>query len=171
MRNGILVISIVIIIGILNVYCVFLQLHKQKRNTIHKTYDVSTSAVQISVNFQFLNGKEVVVVWILKIKNSSFLCFCLTVWLLHRHRDSFANEEILFFIDLKQRGSRKSVFQCFLSFIHLVFCNPRIELFQRISEVAREQNITVALTTKGAILTENFCVVCELHIPAQFVLK
>ena len=103
MWNGILIISIVIVICILYIHSILFQLHKQQWNTIYKANDIRPSAVQIAVDFQFFNSKKIVVVWILKINDHCFPCFRLSIRLLYSNRDSITNQKIFLFIYLQER--------------------------------------------------------------------
>ena len=56
MRDGVQIVGVVVGIGILHVYRGFFQLHKQQRDTVHKTHNIGAAAVEIAVDFQLLDG-------------------------------------------------------------------------------------------------------------------
>ena len=101
-RYGILVICVVICISILHINIIPLQFYKQKRQAIYKANDICPSTVKISVNLQFLNSKEMIIIRIIKVDYNGLLFFRLSVWLLNCYRNTITDHEILLFVDLKQ---------------------------------------------------------------------
>ena len=79
-----------------------LQFYKQKRQAIYKANDICPSTVKISVNLQFLNSKEMIIIRIIKVDYNGLLFFRLSVWFLNSHRNTVTDHEILLFVDLKQ---------------------------------------------------------------------
>ena len=56
MGDSVQIVSIVVGISVLHIHCVLFQLHKQQRDTIHKTHNICAAAVKITMDFQFLDG-------------------------------------------------------------------------------------------------------------------
>ena len=76
MRNGIQIVGVVVVIGILNIHCILLRFHEQERNAINKANNIRTATIVFTMNLQFFDGQEVVptlISWILKINDLSFL--------------------------------------------------------------------------------------------------
>ena len=61
-----------------------------------------------------------------KIDHGSFLCFRFAVRTLYCHGNAVADQEILFFVDLKERGCGQAFFECDLRFKYLCLGDPRI---------------------------------------------
>lgn len=58
--NSIEVVGVVFNVGFLHINIGPFQLYEEKRKTVDKTHDIRPTAVQIAVNFEFLNGQEVI---------------------------------------------------------------------------------------------------------------
>lgn len=80
----------------------FFQLHKQQGNPIEKAHNVRTAAVEITMDFQLFDGQKAVVVWALKVDDSSFFYLGSTAGALYCDRNSIANEGIFFLVDLHE---------------------------------------------------------------------
>ena len=56
MGDGVQIVGVVVGIGILHVHRGLFQLHKQQRNPVHKAHNIGTAAVEVTVDFQLLDG-------------------------------------------------------------------------------------------------------------------
>ena len=171
MRNGILIVGVIVGVGILHVHRVLLQFDEQQRNPVDKADDIRTAAVQVAVDLQLLDGEEMVVIRIPEVDDRGIFGFCPAAGLLHGDRDTIPNEEILLLVDLQQGGGGQSVLQCALGLVHLSGCDPRIQAQQSLPKIPGQQNLPVALAAKHAVFAQFLRVVGKGDLPAQLILK
>ena len=169
--NGVQVVGIVVCVSIPHIYGVLFQLHKQQRQAIDKAHNIRPAAVQVSVDFQLLNGKEVVVPRILKVNHHSVLRFRPATGLFHRNGNSVPNQEVFFLIDLQQRGSGQVPLHDFLGFFHLPRGNPRIQPQQSLPKIPGQQNLFIAFAPKAAVFAQLFRIVGKGNLPPQLPLQ
>ena len=125
MRNGILIISVIVIISILHIYSCFLQFNKQQRQTIYKANNISAATIKLSVYLEifFFCGKWLIffkdetiilpstamsrkrkeVFRMKKIYNNRCLRFGFAIRTLDSHRNTITNKKILLLVDLQKR--------------------------------------------------------------------
>ena len=170
-RNGILIVGVIVGIGILHVHCVLFQLYEQQRDAVDKAHDIRAAAIQIAVDLQLLDGEEVVVVRILKINDSGALFFRFAAGLFDGDRDTVAEQEILFLVDLQQGGGGQTMLQFALGLIDLCGGDPRIQAQQSLPKIPGQQNLFITFAPKGAVLAQLLRVVGKSYIPAQLILE
>ena len=170
-RYGVQIIGVIIRIGIFHVHIVAFQFNEQERQTVHETDDICTTPVQVAVDFQLLYSEEMVIVRDIKINDSGPLLFRSAIGFLHLHRDPIPDQEILLFIDLQKRRGRQIRGKRLTGFGDLSIRDPRIELLQSLSEIAPEDNLMIALSSKGPVLAQDLGIIRINKVPAQLVMQ
>lgn len=169
--DGVQVVGVVVRVGVLHVHGALLQFHKQQRNPVDESHDVRAAAVQVAVNFQFLDGQEVVVVWVLEVDDLGPLLPCFAVGALDGDGDAVPDEGVFLLIDLHQGGGGQAGFHLLLGLVHLGGGEPRVQALQRLPKIPGEQDLLVACPAEGAIPAQLFRVVGIGHLPAQLPLQ
>ena len=103
LRNCIKIICIIIRICVLHIYRILFQFDKKKWNPIHKSYNICTPAIQISMNLEFFYSKKLIsffIIWMFKINYHRSFFFYLSVLFFYFYRDSITNITIFFLINL-----------------------------------------------------------------------
>ena len=171
LRNGILIIGIVIGIGILHIHVNSLEFHKQKRNTVYKAHNIRPAAVESALDFEFLDSKKMVIGRILKINEFGSAGGKFAIGKFDGNRDTVTDEEIFFLIDLHKGGRSKMIFEFLLSFIDLSRSDPGIKLFEFKTKISSEQNFVITFAPESSIWSENLGIVSKLDLPAQLILE
>ena len=150
LRDGIQIILIVIRIGILYIDVVLFQLDKQQRKTVDETHDIRPPMMQRAVDVQLLNRQKVVFLRMLEVDDRRKARFLSAARFFDRHRNTVADEPIFLLVDFHRRRGGKAAFQTFLRFIHLRSRHPRVQLLQRRTEIAGQNDFLVAFASEGA---------------------
>ena len=148
--DGVQIVGVVVGVGVLHVHPGGLQLHKQQRNAVDKAHNIRPAAVQIPVDFQFPDGEEVVVVWVLEVDNGSVFFLCFAAGLLHGDGDAVPNQEIFFLVDLQQGGGGQAALHEPLGLFDLSGGEPRIQAQQSLPKIPGQQDFLVALAAQSA---------------------
>ena len=169
--DGVQVVGVVVRVGVLHVHGVLLQLHKQQGDPVDESHDVRAAAVQVAVNFQFLDGQEVVVVRVLEVDDLGPLLLGFSVGALDGDGDAVPDEGVLFLIDLHEGGGGQSGFHLLLGLVQLGGGEPRVQALEGLPKIPGEQNLLIACPAKGAVFAQLFRVVGKGHLPSQFSLQ
>ena len=81
-----------------------------------------------AVNLHFLYGKEMVLLWLFKIKHLCFYGIGRSVFLLYRNRDAVTEKSVLFLIDLHERSGGSIRAQRLNGSGTILLCHPIIIL-------------------------------------------
>ena len=100
-RYRIQIVGVVICIGILNIYVGIFQFNEQQRNAIDKAHNVCAAAVEISMNFQFPNGQEVVLIRVQEVNYLRTLFLGSASRTFDGERNSVPDQAILCLVDLQ----------------------------------------------------------------------
>ena len=123
------------------------------------------------MDFQFLDGKKIVVFRMLKINDSGALFLCFSARLFHRDRDPIPNQKIFLLIDLQQGGGGQVMLQFALGLIELNRRDPGIQTQQSLPKIPGQQDLLIAFAAKAAVFAQFLRVVGKGHIPAQLLLE
>ena len=148
--DGVQIVGVVVGVGVLHVHPDGFQFHKQQRDAVDKAHNIRPAAVQIPVDFQFPDGEEVVVVWVLEVDNGGVFLLCPAAGLLHGNGDAVPNQEILFLVDLQQGCGGQAVLHEPLGLVQLGGGEPGIQAQQSLPKIPGQQNFLVAFAAQGA---------------------
>ena len=165
------IICIVIGVGILDIHVGIFQLNKKQRNTIDKTYNISSAAVEIPMNFQFPNSQKVVLIWVQEVNHLRTLFLRSASRTFDGERNSIPDKAIFFLVDLHQGGRGKMAFHLFLSFVQLGRREPRVQAFKSLPKIPGQQDILVILPPKGSLFAQFLSIIGIGHLPAQLLLQ
>ena len=125
--DGVQVVGVVVRVGVLHVHGVLLQFHKQQGDPVDESHDIRAAAVQVAVDFQFLDGQEVVVVRVMEVDDLGPLLLGFAVGALDGDGDPVPDEGVLLLVDLHQGGGGQAGFHLFLGLVHLGGGEPRVQ--------------------------------------------
>ena len=100
--NCVQIVRVVVGVGVLHVHGGLFQLHKQQRNAVHKANDVRPPAVQLPVDFQLLDGQEIVLARVLEIDHRRPPGLSFPIRPLDRDGDAVPDQKILLLVDLQK---------------------------------------------------------------------
>ena len=100
--DGAEVVGIIIGVGVLHIDIEVLQLDEEERQAVDKAHDVRSAAVEIAMDFQFLDGKEVIVLRLVEVDEQGLAGFGAAVRQFDGDGDTVADELVLFLVDLKE---------------------------------------------------------------------
>ena len=169
--DGVQVVGVVVRVGVLHVHGVLLQFHKQQGDPVDESHDIRAAAVQVAVDFQFLDGQEVVVVRVMEVDDLGPLLLGFAVGALDGDGDSVPDEGIFLLVDLHQGGGGQAGLHLLLGFVHLGGGEPRVQALQRLPKIPGEQDLLVAGPAEGAVPAQFLRVIGIGHLPAQLPLQ
>lgn len=123
------------------------------------------------MNFQFLDGQEVVVVRALKVDDLGPLLLGFSVGALDGDGNAVPDEGVLFLVDLHQGGGGQAGLHLLLGLVHLGGGEPRVQALEGFSKIPGEQDLLVACPAESAVLAQLLRVVGIGHLPAQLPLQ
>ena len=103
LRNRVEIVTIVLVEGIYHFYVVVLQFHKQQRQTIYETHDVSPSMIERTIHPHLTDTQEVILLRRSEVYHLSAYLFRLAVRLYTSHGHTILDVLILLLVDLHQR--------------------------------------------------------------------
>ena len=102
LRDGIQVVGVVAVVGVLNVNGVLFELDKQQRKAIDKAHNIRAAAVMRTVDLHFLDGEEVVFLRLVKVEDCCLADICRSVVLLDMDGNPVFEQVVFFLVDLHE---------------------------------------------------------------------
>ena len=171
MRNGVQIVCVVLVIGFYHIHIMILQLYKQQRQTIDKTYDVGSPTVIGSLDPQLTNGNKAILLRICKVNHFCFSCARSSVWSGIRNIYAIPYQLILCLIGLHERSCRDMAMYLLDSFFFLLRCDPRVELSERTSKIAFQYDLVFTSTSQCTVLTQFLTIKRKDGFPLQFIME
>lgn len=152
--NGVQIVSVVVVVGVLHIHGILFQFHEQKRNAVEKAHNIRSAAVVVTVDFQLLDGQEVVSDWspMLEIHHRP-LDLRAATGLFDGNGNAIPDIAILLLVDLHEGGGGQAAFHLLLGLVHLHGGDPGIQRFQGLPEITGQEDVLVAFAAKGTVFT------------------
>ena len=123
------------------------------------------------MDFQLLDGQEVIVARLLEVDDLGPLFLGFAVGALDSDRNAVSNKGILLLIDLHQGGGGQMGLHLLLGLVHLGRGEPRVQPLESLPKIPGEQDFPITCPAKGAVFAKFFRVVGIGHLPAQLPLQ
>ena len=123
------------------------------------------------MDFHFLDCKKMIIVRIIEVDNTGIDGWRAFAGADICNLDALAYHLEFILIDVKKRVRCRIGHELHHSLCNLTICNPRIESAQSLFKITGEDYISIWCASKRTIKTENFLIICEHDIPAEFIVQ
>ena len=171
LRDGVLVVGVVVLVGAAHVLVVPLELNEQQGYAVHEAHQVGPLVVDPvgAVHPHLLDGGEAVVLRVLEVEDLRLLGVGAPVVANELHRDAVAQHLVLLLVSLQGRVGRERRQQGVGGLLALLRIKPLVQLGERIEQLGAQHDLTVARAPECAVLPELFFVPGVDKIPAKRV--
>lgn len=171
LRDGMLIIVIVGIIGLANIHAELFELHKQQRNAVHKADNVRTAMIQCAVNLHFLYGEKVIIGGVVEVDEPCHARFHVAVWQAEIDGNAASDEAVFLLVGLHGRGRKGGFHERLDHAVCISLRHPAVQAEQSRTQVLGEQHLMVVCAPQRAVCAQRFTVVRINQLPAQLVVE
>ena len=151
LRDGVEVIAVVLVEGVLDGDVMIFQFHKQQRQTVDKAHDVGTALVERTLHPQFPHAQEVVLLGRGKVDDLGAYFLGLAAGLDARHGHTVTDVLVLLLVDLHQRLAAHVLRHALDGLGDLLAGHPWIQRLQGLGKAPRQQHLLVTRAPQGAV--------------------
>ena len=169
LRDGVLVVGVVVAISHIHVLVVALELNEQERHAVHESHQVAAPPVHGTFHPKLLGGHEVVVLRELEVEHHGAVFACAPVWHLAIHGNAVAKHPVLLLVGGEQRVADEDLLERGESACALLFGQMLVQLDQGVHEVAFQEHFLVRVAPKGTVGPELLLVIAIEDVPFKFV--
>ena len=169
MGHGIFVIAEVLLISGLDLFMQVLHLHKYQRDTIHKSDQIGTTTVDISLDPQLAHYHKVVVVGLFKIEDTKGLALTLTLIITITGQHTAFVERVLLLIDRQQRLGQININNLAHRIPIGLSGKAGIQVHQRLTQVTTQHQLLFALASQSALFSQGLIHGVDGIIPVQVI--